>query len=112
MRLPRIAPLDDRLARYERIIAMRGDDPEHPKMSYEEIGASFTPPLTRERVRQIIAKPPRRPGRPTSPGRRDVLRRKLAFWEERRTAGLKQGNDTSGADERIVFFSGELARPA
>ena len=106
--MPRIAPLEERVARYERIMAMRGPE-DHPRMSYEEIGAAFDPPLTRERVRQIIAKPPRRPGRPSGIGRRDALRRKLQFWEARR-ARAKTERQREDAANRVAHFSNLLAQ--
>src|SRR6188768_1788122 len=104
--MARIAPLEERLARYERIMAMRGEDPANPKMSYEDIGAAFDPPLSRERVRQIIDKPPKRPGRPHAPGRRDIMRRKLAYWEER-ALNAKSDKQAAEAKERIAFFSAQ-----
>ncbi len=106
---PRIGPLEERVARYERIMAMRGPDPENPLMSYEDIGLRFDPPLSRERVRQIIAKPPKKPGRPSAPGRTDVLRRKLAFWEDR-LANAKSEPQAAEARDRIDHFSRILAR--
>jgi hypothetical protein len=107
--MARIAPLEERIARYERIIAMRGPDPEKPKMSYEDIGAQFDPPLSRERVRQIIEKPPARPGRPSAPGRTDVMRRKLAYWEDR-LVNAKTPEQGDEAKQRIEHFSRVLAQ--
>jgi hypothetical protein len=111
--LPHIAPLEDRVARYERIVAMRSKD---PPMSYEDIAEALGPDpvtgevLTRERIRQIIDRPPKRPGRPPSADRATVLRRKLAFWEQRRARLAAAGRSTAQPDERIRFLSRELAR--
>ena len=114
--MPRIAPYADRVARYERIIAMRGGDPERPKMSLDEIAEALGPdpltgePLTRQRVQQIIDRPPRPAGRPASVDRIDRLRRKLAGWEQRRARAREKGRATEREDNRIRALSEELAR--
>jgi len=114
--MPRIGPLADRQARYERIMAMRGPDPDKPAMSLDQIAEALGDdpitgkPLTRQRVQQIIDKPPRSAGRPPSPGRKDTLRRKLTTWEKRRSLKQGQGRDTSYEDSRIKALSADLAR--
>lgn len=108
--MPDVQPLDERIARYERIMAMRGKDPANPDMSLEDIGAAFDPPLSRERVRQIIEQGmPRRVGRPSSPEKRDELRRLLATWERRRAARAARGLDTRTAEARISALTTQLA---
>jgi hypothetical protein len=79
-------------------------------MSLEEIGAAFDPPLSRQRVQQIIDKPPREPGRPSKPTRKDTLRRKLAGWERRRAVKRDAGLPTPTEDNRIAILSADLAR--
>lgn len=107
---PRSDPLTVRIARYERIIAMRGPNPEAPLMSLDDIGATFVPPLSRQRVLQIIEDGvPKRSGRPRNPARRDELRRKLGVWEQRRARHLAAGTDATTADRRIAALSAELA---
>jgi hypothetical protein len=100
--------LEDRVVRYERIMAMRS---EVPPLSYAKIGATFDPPLSKERVRQIVkAGKPRRAGRPASPDRRTVLRRKLAFHERRLRAAIADGRSPGASETRIAELSVELAR--
>ena len=54
-------PLADRLARYEAILEMR-----ERGMSDRDIGRTFDPPLTKQRVSMIRkGGPPRDPGRPS-----------------------------------------------
>lgn len=68
-------PLDKRIERYERVMSLRGLDPEtgaridgSEQMSYEAIGETFDPPIVREAVRQIIERGrPRAVGRPPKP---------------------------------------------
>lgn len=114
--MPRIGPLADRQARYERIMAMRGADPVKPAMSLDQIAEALGDdpltgkPLTRQRVQQIISSPPKAPGRPPSPSRRDVLRRKLSTWERRRGNKRERGAETTFEDERIRVLSADLAR--
>lgn len=79
------------------------------KMPLEDIAAATG--LTRERVRQILDKPPQNPGRPRTPARAERLRKKLAYWEARRSRWAAQGRDTSLPEERIAVISAELARP-
>lgn len=101
-----IPPLNERLARYERILAMRSMD---PPMTYEAIGATFDPPLGKERVRQILANPPRRIGRPSGPGRREELRKRLSYWEDQRASRERAGFDATYAAGRVAKISAELA---
>lgn len=99
--MPDIAPLPDRLARYERMKAM-----QDAGKTYEEIGAIFK--ITRERVRQVFDKPPRKPGPPFSAGKVQELRDKLAFWEARRAARIEKGKNTAQADERIAAITAQI----
>lgn len=98
--------LQDRIARHERVLAMRQLD---PPMTFEEIGRQFKPRLSKERVRQILAKPPQAVGRPHSPQKRAELQRNLRFWEQRRANRLDAKADTSYAEERIAAITAELA---
>lgn len=105
--------LKQRVARYERIMAMRA---QNPPMTYEEIGSALTPMLGRERVRQIAegnlrdkAGPPGRVGRPAGPPRRDRLRSRLRYWERVRQSRVDQGLDTKDAERRIAALSDDLA---
>jgi hypothetical protein len=107
--MPDVQPLDERIARYERIMAMRGPDPENPLMTLEAIGDTFDPPLERERVRQIIAAGrPKRAGRPRSPDRLAEARRTLGVWEQRRARAATAGRSTATADRRIAALTAEL----
>ena len=96
--------LDERRARYERIVAMRDNG-----MTLDAIGASFEPPLTKQRVKQILQKEPRRVGRPHSPHRKTDLRARLKFWEKKRASRLSAGEDTTYADDRIRLVSDQIA---
>lgn len=96
--------LEERRARYERIVAMRGNG-----MTLEAIGASFDPPLTKQRVRQILEREPQRNGRPHADHRRATLRGRLQFWEARRAARAQEGLDTIYADARIIALSEQIA---
>lgn len=100
--MPRIAPLAERQARYERIVAMDKDGKD-----YTEIGKVFN--LSRERIRQIIEKPPRKPGPPFNPNKLAELRSKLALWEKRRSARAARGQNTDNADLRIASILAEIA---
>jgi hypothetical protein len=102
--LPTNTVLDERRARYERIVAMRDQN-----MTLEAIGASFDPPLSKQRVLQILAKAPRRVGRPHSADRRETLRALLRFWEARRAARAKVGADTVYSDDRVRVLSERIA---
>lgn len=94
--MPSIAPLNERIERYERMVALRNST--EPPMPYEEVGARLVPKLSKERVRQILEKGrPRRAGRPDRPDKREVLRRKLAFWERR----LEAANEAGREDARV-----------
>jgi hypothetical protein len=98
--------LAKRQARYERIMAMLRVE---PKPTLEEIGARLDPPLTRERVRQIVRDGlPKRAGRPSGVNRRDALTRRLQFWENR-LASARTVHDRTTARERVATISGDLA---
>lgn len=98
----------DRVARYERIKALRAQDEPVP---YEDIGAMFSPPLTRERVRQIAeGGRPAKGGRPGRADRAEVMRRKLAEWERRLANRKAKGLPTEEAERRVAEWSAELAR--
>ncbi len=100
--MPLIAPLAERQARYERIIAMTKDGKD-----LTEIGDVFG--LTRQRVQQIIERPPRKPGPPFSPTKLATLREKLSLWEGRRNARAKRGQNTDVAELRIAAILAEIA---
>jgi hypothetical protein len=102
--MPTIAPLQERRARYERIMAMTKDG-----MDLESIGLALTPPLTRQRVQQIIDKPPRKPGPPFNPEKLAQLRSKLSLWEKRRAARQTRAQPTDVADLRIAALLAEIA---
>jgi DNA-directed RNA polymerase sigma subunit (sigma70/sigma32) len=61
-----VETLEDRIARREAILRMRDSvNPETGKpWTLFAIAQSFDPPLSKERVRQIIAEQPRGVGRP------------------------------------------------
>ena len=96
--------LEVRRARYERIVAMRSNG-----MTLEAIGASFDPPLTKERVRQIARREPQRTGRPHAAHRLITLRHRLQFWEARKATRAQAGLDTSDANARIRAISEQIA---
>lgn len=97
------APLEDRVARYERIIAMR------KTMTYEAIGEVFG--LTKERIRAIeAAGRPKPAGRPAGPERVERLRAKLAFWERQRERQADNPEKLADAEARIEKIAAELAR--
>jgi hypothetical protein len=61
--MPTVAPYEERLARYNRIMDLR--ESTDPPMSYERIGEQLDPPLTKQRVQTIIRRGQPRPnGRP------------------------------------------------
>lgn len=63
-----VTSLEARQARYERLVALTAPGPDgEPGMSHEAAGRLFDPPLSRERVRQILAAPPKPNGRPPRP---------------------------------------------
>jgi hypothetical protein len=96
-------------ARYERILKLRGPE-DAPVMTYEDIGAKFKPPISRERVRQIIeAGPPAAHGRPRAAHNIEKKRAALALWIERRNNRAERGQDTAYAESRIASLSVELA---
>lgn len=97
--MPRaVDTLADRVARYERIIAMTTLT---PKLTHEQIGLQLDPPLTKERVRQIIAAGRPQPnGRPPGPKRRAKLTRRLQHWESQLAAAQSKGNAELAADAR------------
>lgn len=97
-----MAPLAERRARYERMKAM-----DESGKTLEEIGAVFG--ISRERVRQVLDKPPRKPGPPFNPNKVDELRGKLALWERRRAVRLEKGKNTTEADARIAALTDEIA---
>lgn len=96
---------EERVERYRRIKEMRH---QTPPMTLADIGASFDPPLTKERVRQILAVPPRRAGRHKSDLKRDDIVARLAFWENRRARLARRGDDTTFADGRMAALEAEL----
>lgn len=100
--MPRIAPLPERQARYERIKAM-----DHEGKDLAEIGKVFG--LSRQRVQQIIERPPRKPGPPFNPNKLAELRAKLALWEHRRDVRTKRGQSTEAAELRIASILAEIA---
>lgn len=59
-----VEPYEKRLARYNRMLALKEGKPGVPGLTYEAIGALEDPPLTKERVRVILSKPPKPNGRP------------------------------------------------
>lgn len=101
-----VPSLSERRARYERVVAMRS---QKPPMTFAAIGAQFDPPLTKERVRQILAHPPRATGRPTGANRRDELRKRLAYWEDQRLSRERNGFDATYAASRVAAISADLA---
>ena len=104
--MPPVDPLDVRIRRYARIVELRAD----PSLTLDDIGQRFDPPLTRQRVQQILdAGMPKRPGRPMSLARRDALRRTLGVWEERLANRSAKGLDTANAERRIAAIRAELA---
>src|SRR4051794_15559431 len=88
--LPHIAPLQERPARYERMLAM-----QEAGKTLEDIGVVFG--ISRQRVEQVLDKPPRKPGPPFRPGKVDELRAKLALWERRRAVRVEKGKPTTVA---------------
>jgi hypothetical protein len=96
---------EERVERYRRIKEMRH---RTPPMTLADIGASFDPPLSKERVRQILATPPRRPGRHKSDPKREDIVARLAFWETRRARLARRGEDTTFADTRVAALTAEL----
>lgn len=99
--MPYIAPLSVRRDRYARIRAMADDG-----KTLEEIGAVFG--ISRERVRQVLDKPPRKPGPPFSANKVALLREKLALWEKRRAARLEANKNTIVADERLAALRRQI----
>ena len=100
------APLEERVARYERILSMRS---QTPPMTYEAIGAVLG--LTKERIRAIdAAGRPKRTGRPAGPKRVERLRSKLQFWERQRERQQDNPEKLADAERRIAEISAELAR--
>lgn len=122
----------ERVARYNRAIALRGPDPAHPLHTLEEIAIALG--VTRQRAHQILnansdrsapPAPPGEPGRPWGPenlrprrrrrGAAPVilpsvasLRSTLALWEQRRDAARANGGDTALADARIAELQAQL----
>jgi hypothetical protein len=96
--------LEVRRARYERIVAMRSNG-----TTLKAIGASLDPPLTKERVRQIAGREPKRTGRPRSGQRLITLRHRLQFWDAQRAERARVGRDTFYADARITALSEQIA---
>jgi len=96
--------LEERRARYERIVAMRANG-----MTLTAIGAEFDPPLKKQRVLQILSHEPQRNGRPHAHHRRATLRSRLKFWEARRAMREDEGLDTAYADERIKIIADQIA---
>jgi hypothetical protein len=78
-------------------------------MDLAAIGGVFDPPLSRQRIQQIIDKPPRKPGPPFNPNKIEELRSKLRLWEKRRAARQTRGQPTDVADLRIATLLGEIA---
>lgn len=68
--------------------------------------------LTRERVRQILDRPPAKPGRPRSPQKVERMRQKLARWEQKRQQWTEQGKVrlAAMAEQRVAAISEELSR--
>ena len=99
------ATLEARIARYERIVAMRA---QTPPMTYAAIGEIFG--ITKERVRTIEAVGrPGRAGRPSGPARAQRLRGKLGFWERERERATTPER-RADAEARVASISAELAR--
>jgi hypothetical protein len=97
---------DERLSRFERIMAMRGDG-----LAYEAIGAALDPPLSKQRVLQIVASgPPRPTGRPAGPERRARLRSRLVFHERRLRVAIKKGAAQEPHRSRVAALAAELAQ--
>jgi hypothetical protein len=100
------APLEERIARYERILSMRA---QTPPMTYEAIGEVFR--LPKQRIHKIEAGGrPKRTGRPAGPERVARLREKLAFWERQRERIRDDPERVAEAENRIAKISAELAR--
>jgi hypothetical protein len=81
-------------------------------MTLEAIGKQFDPPLSKQRVTQILAHPEkagRREGRPDGPNKRADLQHRLAFWEQRRANRVAEGADAAYANGRIAAITEELA---
>lgn len=98
--MPEVQPYAERLARYTRAVSMR-----EAGSTLEEISIALG--LTRERVRQILAKPPGGVGRPVGsfgphPPKKAKAAKALADWEHRREVALATGGDTTFADRRIA----------
>lgn len=94
----RLASLAERQARYERIVELRDQG-----IPLAGIGAQLNPPLTRERVRQIIRLgPPRSAGRTPSDEYRDPIRRRVKYWEEQVRSRTAQRLDASYATKRLL----------
>lgn len=99
--MPHIDPLADRQARYERIKAMADDG-----KTLDDIGTVFG--ISRERVRQVLAKPPRKPGPPFNPRKVEQLRARLTYWETVRTSRLADGKSTTVSDARIAALTAKI----
>lgn len=96
------------IERYDRIVALREQD---PPLSYEAIGALFDPPLSRQRVAEIVSLGrPKAIGRPGHADRRERLERKLATWQGRLVGRRERGVGVEEAERRIAELTDELSR--
>lgn len=89
--MPPIPPLPERMARYERLVAMRDEGLSMQQMAEREGN------LTRQQVWNILkAGPPRRPGRPGR-SRRDQIIERINRWADRAAAQSEAGRDPGTA---------------
>lgn len=104
-------PLASRRRRYWRVVKLTSPPPDGKGLSLQEAADALPGSLSRERVRQILAKGEPKPnGRPTGSLRRPrEVGRLASLWRERAAKRRAAGLDPSYAESRADALEQELA---